>query len=420
MRFFAPTFGATLLASGIVPRGLTLTVTNSSTNQTVVRTFSLLPVRIGRNPLNDLHIPEGFISQFHAVVELHPGNVLKLRDLGSRNGTRLGAGRAPAGEPAALGPDSSFAIGPLTFVARYGEMKLETHVSEPPPDSLPTVTRVLNPTAQPMEKTVAFDETAAAKIAEARRKLLEAERKRAREEEELNPPDSMTIDLPNSPQLMEQMMKVRQLESMALAGVRELAQLYLPNAPRLETAEDVTRFLSRLRDTMDVFLRCFIPLREGYRQFASEMDLTKTRGTGAPTAAQRVDSAANEAELAERLLDPKDVEKAALRAVEGTFADLMIHQLALLNAIMRGVKSLLTELSPPAIDQALEEASKQGKTDGWTWGPFKFKELWRIYGKKHGDMDDGDKRTFAALFGRDFASAYSQYRSDADAPEQES
>jgi type VI secretion system protein ImpI len=402
-----------------VPLGLTLTVTNTATKTKVVRTFSLFPVRIGRNPLNDLHIAEGFISQFHAVLELH-GNAVKLRDLGSRNGTRLGAGRAPANEPVDLAPDGSFSIGPLTFTAAYGEVKPDNYESVPPPDSLPTVTRVLNPTAQPMEKTIAFDETAAAKIAEARRKLLEMERKRAQQEEELNAPESLTIDLPNSPQLMEQMMKQRQLESMALAGVRELAQLYLPNQPRLETPEDVTRFLSRLRDTLDVFLRCFVPLRDGYRQFTSEMDIGRSRGSSAPAGARSVDAATNERELAERLLNLKDGGGASLKAVEGTFADLMIHQLALLNAIMRGVKSLLTELSPPAIDSALEEAAKQGKTGGWTWGPWKFKELWRIYGKKHGDMDDGDKRTFAALFGRDFASAYSQYRSDADAPEQES
>jgi hypothetical protein len=281
----------------------------------------------------------------------------------------------------------------------------------------PPVDVTLSVLAQPampnaLEKTIAFDDSQAAKIAEARRRLAEMQAAAAKPPEE-EPPDSFTIDLPNNPQIMEQMLKQRQLESMALAGVRELAQLYLPNA-KLETPEDVTRFLSRLRDTLDVFLRCFVPLRDGYRQFASEMDLRKQSSGQIAPAARAVDEAQNERELAQRLLDPQDDLGAAQRAVEGTFADLMIHQLALLNAIMRGVKSLLTELSPQSVDRALEEAAKQGKNEGWTWGPWRFKELWRIYGSKHGDVDDGDKRTFAALFGRDFASAYGQFRSEAD------
>src|SRR5678816_580302 len=57
------------------------------------------PVRIGRNELNDFRLDSAFVSQFHAVIELHDGR-LYLRDLGSLNGTLLrGAGRAPANTP---------------------------------------------------------------------------------------------------------------------------------------------------------------------------------------------------------------------------------------------------------------------------------------------------------------------------------
>ena len=60
--------------------------------------------------------------------------------------------------------------------------------------------------------------------------------------------------------------------------------------------------------------------------------------------------------------------------------------------------------------------AKQGKTN-FSWGPWRFKELWRVYGSKHADMDDGDKRIFAALFGADFADSYNQYRSMVDTPD---
>ena len=164
-----------------------------------------------------------------------------------------------------------------------------------------------------------------------------------------------------------------------------------------------------MRDTIEVFLRCFIPLREGYRQFASQMQIQRG-GAGS------IESAKDERELAVLLLDWAIRGGEAHRAVEGTFADLMIHQLALLHALMRGVKSLLDTLSPKSLDQAFEELEKQGKTN-FAWGPWRFKELWRLYNAKHGDVDDGDKRMFSALFGPDFAESYKQYRATIDAPE---
>ena len=86
------------------------------------------------------------------------------------------------------------------------------------------------------------------------------------------------------------------------------------------------------------------------------------------------------------------------------------------HALMRGVKSLLDALSPKALDLAFEELEKQGKTN-FACGPWRFKELWRLYNAKHGDVDDGDKRMFSALFGPDFAESYKQYRATIDTPE---
>ena len=202
--------------------------------------------------------------------------------------------------------------------------------------------------------------------------------------------------------------KQRRLEQLALQGVREMARALLPNAPPIDEPEDLVRFLSKVRDTIDVFLRCFIPLRDGYRQFASQLHIQRSN--------DGVETAKDERELAQSLLDwsAKASKGAdAYKSVEGTFADLMIHQLALLHAIMRGVKSLLDELSPKTIDTALETLAKEGKTN-FSWGPWRFKELWRVFSTKHSDIDDGDKRMFSALFGADFAESYKQYRGSVD------
>jgi len=196
----------------------------------------------------------------------------------------------------------------------------------------------------------------------------------------------------------------------ALQGVLELGRLYLPRQ-QLNTPEDIAAFLSKIRDTLDVFLRSFIPLRDGYRQFASQMDLRAPVRGGGEVARDGggVLTARTEQALAERLLGLDDEAGTAHSGIEGLFADLMIHQLALLNGIMKGVKSLLHELAPASIERSVKDLARQGK-GGFTLGPWRFKQLWAMYETRYADVDDGDKRTFAALFGREFATAYSEFR----------
>ncbi|MCW5836010.1 MAG: FHA domain-containing protein, partial [Labilithrix sp.] len=103
--------------------GLHLRITNTVNNTCVDRTFPQFPVRVGRNTLNDLNIVDRFVSQFHAVVELHNGELM-LRDLGSSNGTKIGGQRAPAHEPMGLAAHrNAFSIGPLVFEARLTEVE---------------------------------------------------------------------------------------------------------------------------------------------------------------------------------------------------------------------------------------------------------------------------------------------------------
>src|SRR5688572_4233449 len=70
------------------------------------------PVRIGRNPLNDLALPFPFVSGWHAVVRVDEGGA-KFYDLGSTNGTLLNGRRVQAGEPVPLEHPVSLTIGKL-------------------------------------------------------------------------------------------------------------------------------------------------------------------------------------------------------------------------------------------------------------------------------------------------------------------
>src|SRR5690606_17239423 len=58
------------------------------------QTFSGLPIRIGRNALNDFELTSSTVSSFHARIDYEDGR-LWLHDLNSRNGIFT---RAPADE----------------------------------------------------------------------------------------------------------------------------------------------------------------------------------------------------------------------------------------------------------------------------------------------------------------------------------
>ena len=56
--------------------------------------FDQSPIRVGRNALNNVVIDDRFVSQWHGVVRFDDASVSYF-DLGSTNGTRLGAKRLP-------------------------------------------------------------------------------------------------------------------------------------------------------------------------------------------------------------------------------------------------------------------------------------------------------------------------------------
>jgi type VI secretion system protein ImpI len=90
--------------------------------QTGTRTqFAFLrsPVRIGRSELNDLPLPQGFVSQWHAVVQFDEDEV-RYVDLGSTNGSILDGARLAKNAVVVLPQGTQVAIGALllTFERR--------------------------------------------------------------------------------------------------------------------------------------------------------------------------------------------------------------------------------------------------------------------------------------------------------------
>ncbi len=194
-------------------------------------------------------------------------------------------------------------------------------------------------------------------------------------------------------------------ELLAFIGLQELATSLLPGMP-LETKGDIARLVTKLHDAVEVFTRCFIPLRDGHAQFISSMDLQKgiaQRTMHRSAAFLRVEMARDPATLAATLLDFRDPSPDAVCAIEGVFADLMLHQLGLLEGVMQGVRALLDEISPDAIEKAVDQEG------GNSFGFGRNKALWQAYRERYEQLSE-EKEAFARIFGPEFTQSYREFQ----------
>jgi type VI secretion system protein ImpI len=357
-----------------------------------------LPIRIGRNGLNDFVINHSAVSSFHARIDDVDGR-LCITDLASKNGTRVATStgipqQLPTNQPCDLQPsgfqfflgvhvrvvigfeqvaDSLGSRGALSFsgvvVGNAGAL-LDGNAQLPPPPSLvPPHGHAAG--AAPFQVASAF-------------------------------PSRVSEPLPAAAgRAATGVLQGLTAEGMALQGLRELAGSLVPGAS-LETTGDIARFITKLHDSLDAFCRSFIPLREGHSQFMSSLDLQRSmrRSQQRSQAYLAVESARTPEALAIALLNPKERSFDAPQALEGILADLMLHQLALLDGVMRGVQALLEELSPDNV---------QGQAGGHM-ALGRHKALWNKYCELFENVSE-ERQAFAVIFGPEFAAAYRQYRS---------
>jgi type VI secretion system protein ImpI len=417
-------------------------------------THAVFPVRIGRHPLNDVQLSKPHVSEFHAVIEEHDGRLM-LRDLGSRNGTMVRDGRAPAHELVDLEKAGfQFQISTLGFQVALEEVDPDRIVEQQAKRGAWTAEPQVRP-----HRSTRYEESLAGIAAELLAKeaaemaegptelrpvgvdddlerfidavklssheLVQALEARGAE---LSPEQqgalllwardtlpSLEKDAGFSRLLRRSLPpdgdpagRRRLLEYVALQAVTELAHHYVPEQPEIQREEDVLQFLSKLREVLDAFLSSFILLRDGCESFRTEMDLKQRRERvwSQYDTAKLVKTAGSPSTLAARLLDWRSEAPGARKAIEGVFADVMIHQIAVLRGVVRGVQSIVEEISPARIEAEVP-------TKGVFSGMFRFKELWKIYCARHGDLQDGEKRIFGLVFGPEFAKAYGKMSRDA-------
>ncbi len=417
-----------------MPVALVARVFDTQANQQFDVTFERFPVRIGRNQLNDLHIDRPYVSQFHAAIDIRDKQIF-VRDLGSTNGTVYQGQRLARDQQIEVTAAPEINIGPI--VLRMGLVDSAAKKPAPSKDGGNVLdlndggananAQLARPKPIPPGAEDPFIRQLVPYI-EAYRTAWGAVYRVIYDHLTRLPPELRTNYLKRlglehgSVNLETDFQKIAQYYGVdprtlgelgppqaALAALAELSRTLVPGGKPPEDVPGILTFARRLRDTLEVFLKCFISLRDGYQEFQKEM-LTKDRES---VNSDRVATAKDAKELGNVLLGPSGGPDAP-RQLYDIFVEVMSHQVALLNGVMEGVKTLLDQLSPKAVE---EDYEKKGRRAGLFSN--KYEALWKFYEDRHGDYSGEDKQTFLIIFGPQFSKAYAasageDYKSSGD------
>lgn len=112
---------------------LVVTVVDHDQHKSKAHTFTRGPVRVGRDPENELHLAYRFVSSWHAVIRFDARSA-RVEDLGTVNGFLIDGVRIEAGKSAEVRGRLVVSIGPLELIVEHtpAEVKRPT-AAEPAP-----------------------------------------------------------------------------------------------------------------------------------------------------------------------------------------------------------------------------------------------------------------------------------------------
>jgi hypothetical protein len=199
------------------------------------------------------------------------------------------------------------------------------------------------------------------------------------------------------------------LESGAALSLQELARWYVNDQPPITNAPEVFAFARKLKAGIDELLLGLVPMFAGLDRFEQHLALRPPdagRGGDLPRSSRLPRVPRDAARLLFNWRDPTDN---AVRAVRTDLVDLTMHQVAVLNGVMRGVKQLLAELAPGTIEVALRRKLEKRGFFGRFFSSFgAAKDRWDLYRERHGDLADEENERFRVIFGPEFVTEYKQ------------
>jgi predicted component of type VI protein secretion system len=448
---------------------LLVRITNTQTGETEHSAFASSPVRIGRNQLNELVLNEAFVSQWHAVVRFDEHKV-RYVDLGSTNGTTMNGRRLARHVQVEIDPQSDLRIGPLQLAFARAQVtpdmyaaprttifNLNTQQHEPGGMGVSGATIAYNPGSAPaMEQNTMFLAGAA---------IQQSIQQYQQQQAQGVPRDRIPTGtgLPGGVD-MQQLVHITELtkpyyEQYRRAWSQTLAQLRaqlerLPGPQRegmvlclcqqfpqlakepefrqlmeglgvsaAATGEvDVQEFIKRLGGhvqlppgaqvntavamervgaILESYSQAFVELRKGYEQFGEEMALQLVQDRNPLHDAQTGQ------DVLRYLLDWTTDGGGRVRELTRAFADLALHQVALLSGVMEGVRTMLHSISPQTLSGQRNHALARAGGDGLFEKLFNSRKatLWRTFADAHQRLIEED-RFSREVFGRNFARAY--------------
>ncbi|TPV97303.1 MAG: FHA domain-containing protein [Myxococcales bacterium FL481] len=306
--------------------------------------FDRSPIRIGRNERNDVAVSHASVSGWHAMIRFDAHSATFV-DLGSTNGTFAQGQRLHANAPLSITVPVELRIDKVRL-----QISFEPGATAP---SEPVAARSAPAPSQPAPAP------AGGPTGESRRP---------------SPPAATQLPAPRD--------------------LRQLASRLLPTNHQPHGPEEQAAFADKLAVTLRVFAESFIRLQDQLDQLESELGTSLLRDRGP------LQQASNAEELLAYLLDfrPPGPERSGQLAA--SFEQLMVHQVALFNAMLVGARAALRPLDPEIVEQA---------TSG-RW-PTPAHARWQTYRRRFTEAAR-DAALVRAVFGEAFVDAYQQYQRD--------
>jgi type VI secretion system protein ImpI len=419
--------------------GLYLQVSNGTTS--FERPFMRLPVMIGRNARAACCVirnPQ--VSKLHACIDIHD-DTIRVRDVGSTNGTYVRARR--------LTPNRWVRVGAVEepVELRIGDCRITASVYRNDTTDLgarslaeladeipkPSHEELGAPVPVPSPASLAPEQPSARVAAMAASGTFEMQGPTLRlalgyanalsgmaafydtlgKELDTAPPEArlpLCWDLVNAHASLADDLQAREvlerygwraslhahpdvasLGGAALAAMQELASRYVGVGRTLTAPADIASFKDKVRATLDEFLLAYPALVQGKTHFEQELAIHPESVGALPS---------SPAQLATSLLDWVGNDDGVHHRLRASFAELMMHEVALLKGFQSGVAALLTELSPTRIEKAAGAKRR---------GLFSRADPWTIYKRRHSDLADEENERFRVLFGPEFVKEYRQF-----------
>lgn len=177
--------------------------------------------------------------------------------------------------------------------------------------------------------------------------------------------------------------------------VNQFAGSYVAHRPRLDTEPRMERFLDRVAQVLESFAKGFIELRRGHESFGEQMGVGEVARR-----ASRINVIDSIPRLLEFLLDESQSDERVSELTRG-FADVMVHQVALVGGVREGVREVLNQISPEVVDQLARR-----KGGGLIDAVVPAQKRWALFTEHYRDLMNDEERLTQALFGKAFARAY--------------